>query len=270
MDGYIEVKGKRYPLGVDIGGETYHVGIATINFGNHEYVGTFNIDSAILDRFGFTLDLDHFSPTTDDLIEILFQNPSLTQPKVEDKSSKIFEHYKKIKERKLPLEPLITILYLRYGVNYFSAEPYCQRKTRGILPEGVHEGGDIQSLLRPISVRTSKQIAQLYKSLTYLAELKGYETREEYYFPNTLETIKLVLPYSGCLKMDRVNSRYYGSPILATEDVIKRVKEKFTSVRLQVVESIKKKKDGKLTKEDLDKFNGEWGFMKEIVEKIEV
>ena len=100
LDGYIEVRGKRYDLGVDIDGEKYHMGIATVNLGNHRYLGTFGIDAAILDRFGVVLDLDYYSPKVEDLIEILFsEKPKLNTPEIYDRSKEIFEGYRKVKER---------------------------------------------------------------------------------------------------------------------------------------------------------------------------
>ena len=271
LDGYIEVKGKRYDLGINIDGEKYHVGIATVNLGNHRYLGTFEIDAAILDRFGLVLNLDYYSPKVEDLIEILFsENPKLNTPEIYDRSKEIFEGYKNIKRRKLPFEASLLLLYLREGVDYISSEPYSQRKTGGILPEGVHEGGDIQRLMRPISIRAMKNFSQLYKSLTYVAELNGYPSEEDYYFQNALEVLKLVLPYSGCLKKEIVDSRYYGNPVLATEDIIKELREKFEGIKDRIISALQKKKKGKLSKDDLDYFDNEWRFLRELLMRIEI
>jgi len=271
LDGYIEVGGKRYYLGVDIGGEKYHVGFATINLGNHRYLGTFDIDFAILDRFGIVLNLDYYPPKVEDLIEILFsENPKLNIPETHDKSEKIFEGYKNVKKRSLPMEALILSLYLREGVDYISSEPYSQRKTGGILPEGVHEGGDIQRLMRPISIRSMKNFSQLYKSLNYVAELKGCTSEEDYYFENALEVLKLVLPYSGSLKKEIVDSRYYGNPVLAAEDIIKELREKFEVIKDRIALTLQKRKEGKLSKDDLDYFDNEWRFLREILMRVEI
>jgi hypothetical protein len=271
LDGYIEVRGKRYDLGVDIDGEKYHMGIATVNLGNHRYLGTFEIDAAILDRFGVVLNLDHYSPSVGDLIEILFsEKPKINIPETYDRSKEIFEGYIKVKERGLPIEAVILLLYLREGVDYISSEPYSQRKTGGILPEGVHESGDIQRLMRPISIRAMKNFSQLYKSLTYVAELNGYPSEEDYYFENALEVLKLTLPYSGSLKRERVDSRYYGNPVLATNDIIKELRKKFEVIKDRIFLSLQKKKEGKLSKDDLDYFDNEWRFLIELLKRVEI
>lgn len=258
-------------MGINIDGENYHVGIATVNLGDHRYLGTFGIDAAILDRFGLVLDLDNYSPKVEDLIEILSsEKPRLNTVGNYDRSEEIFEGYRNVKRRKLPFEAYIVILYLREGVDYISSEPYSQRKTVGSLPEGVHEGGDIQRLMRPISIRAMKNFSQLYKSLTYVAELNGYRNEEDYYFQNTLEVLKLILPYSGSLKREIVDSKYYGNPVLATNDIIKELKEKFEGIKDRIISALQKKKEGKLSKEDLDYFDGEWGFLREILKGVEV
>ncbi len=276
LDGYFEHKGKRYPLGIPIGknkdgkDEFYHVGIATINFGNHQYIGTFEIDAAILDRFGITLDLDNYPPSVRDIEKILFDEPKLVESTKEDHSEEIFEHFKRVNEREIPLETLLITLYLREGVDYISSEPYSQRKTRGVVPEEVHESADIQGLMRPISIRTAKQIAQAYKAFTYLAELRGYEGSEDYYFPNTLEILKVVLPYSGCLKPGIIESKYYGNPVLAAKDVVKLIREKFEEKKGDIVKAVVKKRKGELTQDDLEKLDGEWKFMREVLEVLKV
>ena len=271
LDGYIEVKGKRYDLGVDIGGEKYHIGIATVNLGNHRYYGTFEIDAAILDRFGVVLDLDNYPPKVEDLIEILMsENQKLNIPENYDRSQEVFEGYKNVKRRRIPFEAFVVLFYLREGVDYISCEPYSQRKTRGILPEGVHEGGDIQRLMRPISIRAMRNFSKLYKSLTYVAELNGYPSEEDYYFSNVLETLKLILPYSGCLRSEIVNSKYYGNPILATNDIIKELREKIEGIKDRIILALQKKKEGKLSTEDLDSFDGEWRFLRELLINLEV
>jgi hypothetical protein len=271
LDGYIEVRGKRYDLGVDIDGEKYHMGIATVNLGNNRYLGTFGIDAAILDRFGVILDLDYYPPKVEDLIEILdSERPKLKEPLNYDRSEEVFEGYKNIKRRELPFEAYVVLLYLREGVDYISYEPYSQRKTGGILPEGVHEGGDIQRIMRPISIRAMKNFSQLYKSLTYVAELKGYPTEEDYYFSNVLETLKLILPYSGSLKKEIVDAKYYGNPVLATEDIIKELEKKIDAIKDKIVLAISEKKKGILSKDKLDNFDGEWGFLKTLLERLEV
>lgn len=267
LDGYIEVRGAKYHLGIPVGKKHYHVGIATINTGN-KYFGTFDIDPAILDRFAIGLDLDYYPPKTSDLVEIIREEYGLREGNVKDRTNEIIEHWKKVKKQELPWETLITILYLREGVDYISSEPYSQRKTKGILPEGVHESGSIQNIMFPISIRTAKQIAYAYAAFTYVAKLHGFKDNEDYHLQNTLETLKLILPYSGCLKKEIVNSRYYGNPLLATEDVVKEIKENIESKQEDIARSLKIIKSGELTKEDLDVFGGEWKFMEDSLLKL--
>ena len=266
LDGYIEVNGVVYNLGIDIGdGKTYHVGMATINLDESKYLGTFGIDAAILDRFPIILDLDQFPPKPEDLIEILYQDVGLVVPQIRDKTSKVIEAYKQVGSRYTPLELLIIALYLREGVNYISVEPYSQRKTRGRIPEGVHESGDIQGIMFPISIRTFKNIFQVYRALDFVAEMRGCKSSEEYYYSNSLQILKLVLPHSGSLKKHVVNSHYYGNPYLATEDIIRKIKEKIEEKKYDIVEAFGKKERGRLSKEDLKKFEGEWEFIKRLL-----
>jgi len=115
-----------------------------------------------------------------------------------------------------------------------------------------------------------KNFSQLYKSLTYVAELNGYPSEEDYYFQNALEVLKLILPYSGCLKKEIVDSRYYGNPVLATEDIIKELKRKFEGIKDKIISALQKKKEGKLSKDDLDYFDNEWRFLRELLMRVEI
>jgi len=269
LDGYIEFRGRRYPLGFKLeGNEYYHVGMASINVGD-KYYGTFGIDPAILDRFGLIVDIDYYYPRTEDIIEILYQEPSLTVPQTEDRLNEILKHYKEIKSRNLPIETILVILYLNQGIDYVSKEPYSQRKLKGNIPDGTHEKGGIQGLLSPISVRCCKQIAHLYKAMTYVAELMGYPHDEDFYLNNTLEVLKLILPYSGSLKKDMVDGKYHGNQLLATQEVIREVKKKFESMSKKIVDVIVKKRNGTLILEDLESFDEEWKFVKEFIRLTE-
>jgi len=212
----------------------------------------------------------YYPPSVRDIEKILSDEPKLVESTKEDHSEEIFEHFKRVNEREMPLETLLITLYLREGVDYISSEPYSQRKTRGVVPEEVHESADIQGLMRPISIRTAKQIAQAYKAFTYLAELRGYEGSEDYYFPNTLEILKVVLPYSGCLKSEIIESKYYGNPVLAAKDVVKLIREKFEEKKGDIVDAVVKKRKGELTQDDLEKLDGEWKFMREVLEVLKV
>jgi hypothetical protein len=271
LDGYIEVKGRRYELGVNIGTTKYHVGIATVNLGDRKYLGTFGSDVAILDRFGIVLDLDYYPPQVEDLVQILTsRNPKHHAPELEDRSEEIFKGYKEVTQRKVPFELLLVLLYLRMGIDYISVEPYSQRKTYGIIPEGAHESGGLQKLMEPISIRAMKNAAQLYRSLTYVAELHGYPSHEDFYFLNALESLKLILPYSGCLKPELVTSRYYKNPMLATEDIIRELKRIFEENIDKIISALNKKKKNALTEKDIESFDGEWEFFLNLLMEVEV
>lgn len=66
-DGYVEIRGKKYPLG-DAG---YMLLVATGNPPtNGEYVGAFDEDLALLDRIGLILDTDQIEPAKGDIFAI--------------------------------------------------------------------------------------------------------------------------------------------------------------------------------------------------------
>jgi len=269
LDGYIEVNGKRYNLGIQYDkGKWYHVAIATVNIDLEKYAGTFGIDLALLDRFGIVLDLDYYATSPDDVLALLVDMTSskLRISEKRDLTRDIIELHKEVLKETVPLEVIIGALYLRDGIDYISREPYSQRKLKS-FSEKIHESGALQGLMRPISIRTARQIIQLYKTLNVITKVKGYRADEELYFDNFVSLLPLVLPYSGALNSNKVETLFYGNPMLAVEQVKREIMSAFFFIKPTLVKSFRKLKAGSLTTKDLLVFNNEWSFLRQILEK---
>lgn len=267
LDGYIEVSGKRHPIGINIDSTWYHESIATVNIEGNRYLGTFGIDAAILDRFGVILDLDHFSPLPTDVLKVLTEElgVSLNETEEDDRIQEIQKLHKIVMAEEVPLEVLLGVLYLREGVDFLSREPFSQRKVKGEL-EGVHELGGLQGIMKPISMRTAKQLIHLYKALNVLTRI-FYGKETEGYFENFVSLLPLVLPYSGSLRRSKVDTLFYGNPVLAVNKIQEEVMIAFQDKEMHLVTAIKKLKEGILKKRDLRVFKNEFKFFREILEQ---
>ncbi|MEM7825126.1 MAG: AAA family ATPase [Candidatus Aenigmatarchaeota archaeon] len=268
-DGYIEINGIKYPLGY----RGYSVGMATANFGNGRYAGTFDMDQAILDRFHLIIDIDNFYPKSTDTYDILTEStePRIIETEEIDHTEEIISAHKCLKKRKTPLSVLIADLYLVHGFDYIDNKHVSsKRKLKSSLSsiEEAHESASFHGLVFPISKRAAKYLLNLYHAMEMVAESKGFESKNEYSITNFFEVAKIALPYSGVLNTSKVETLYYGNPYECMKDVVEELKKLFKEKEDDIGVAIKEARNKKLTQHTLDKFSKDWEFFRDLLIRL--
>ena len=171
---------------IPIGDKGYVSSIATANYGNGEFRGTFDVDKALENRFGLVIDLDYeqFKPTNEDriLIDRLREAyPGVKEAPKKDLTEKIINANREIS--KLTLEPGLEALavtnFLKFGLENCEGKnkgpptlkgkswPYmCQDCSR-------NSGGEyLCSLITSPVPRTLQSMIRYASAIHYLSKLK--------------------------------------------------------------------------------------------------
>ncbi|MBI2106342.1 hypothetical protein HYT56_05920, partial [Candidatus Woesearchaeota archaeon] len=173
FDGFIEIDGKAYPIG-----SGYSVGMATGNIGQQFTESSNELGRALKDRMHLIIDTDYFMPQPIDTFDMLAsdRNPRVAFEDGEDKTQEIIEAHRKLKERDVPFEKLITASYLVHGLDYLP-DDYGGSKIglKSGWPNKLegHEAGSDEALILPVSPRAAKSIITLSQALDQIVEEGG-------------------------------------------------------------------------------------------------
>ncbi|MEO0260148.1 MAG: AAA family ATPase [candidate division WOR-3 bacterium] len=269
LDGYIEFENKKIILG-----NGYHITFATANYerkgGIIRYSGIFDMDSSIIDRFPLIINVDYFNPDPLDVIEIIENN------KYEIKrNGNYVELFKKINKEienvKLTLDAIISILYLRYGLDFCKKNKLnSKRISINSIPsicEGCHRLGEGCGYIFPPSMRFIKNLNIFSKAKNLYLKLKGIK-KEYVDYIDIIESFSFLSPFNGIINNYLIETKYMGDAYLASMEIGRMIKRKIEEKKEVLKELFLKSFEGKLAQGDLDMIEENWNFIKRIIYEI--
>lgn len=252
-DGDMDFKGKSIKLGRD----GYLSLICTANLGNGRFTGTFDIDPALYDRLHVVLDLDHYSPTTEDHFELDEQeaNPRVKDAPKRDLTQKIIQASKEIGEAtKNPgLEARAVIDYIRSGL------ANCMRNTdEGKTSVKGREwsmkcqdcsynstNSALCSLIRDPSGRRVTDSAMRYASaLQYISKLKDPNIEIDS-IDLMFKSFELVGAYKGLLNQNQLKQKYQENAPLFMAEAVEKLKADFRANEDYILTSLEEAQKGR-------------------------
>jgi len=264
FDGFIELDGKAYPIG-----NGYSVGIATGNIGQKFTESSNELGRALKDRMHVIVDVDYFSPTPSDTLEILSGS---TNPRVEfefsykDASKGIIQKHHEIKDKEIPLDKILLANYLLHGLDYSGKGS--KRKMKDAWPTELDAREQVSDigLVLPVSVRAAKSITRLSQSLDEIAKEKGATSLDT--FDSMMAAYKLVAAYSGVLNEAAVQEKYAGDRYKAIDQVILATKGEFDRNSQNIAAGLEMAYSGKTDERILNKFQDRWAFMQDTLRHL--
>ncbi|HIH17887.1 MAG TPA: AAA domain-containing protein [Nanoarchaeota archaeon] len=287
-DGYIEFQGKKVELGGELG---YHTTMASANIGNGGYVGTFEMDDAILDRFHLILNIDNYPTKVNDDVLIL-SNTSGRNPRVINHSERK-DNLKELADLSAGLGSITrdfsadaALLYLRKGFDYCLPDRSNGRESKRavlqVIPEickGCHRLGDGCGYIRPISTRATKAISALAPALKLVADAKSNEDISDdpsenerrglgvVSYKEILEAFKIVAPYADIVDSSWVRTQYKSNPNFAVDEVAEKLRRDIDTRKNVLEVSFRKSLEGKLGNQ-LNDFKEDWSFYATFLREI--
>ena len=295
FEGYIEMDGKKYPLGNDktakfrdVDGKehsenvNYGVGVWSANFGNGGFSGTVGMDDALKDRSHMIIDVDNFSPgrlNATDLDSILLGSAGEVrlkeQEKPEDATSAFIDAFTYLKQKSKTPEPvehgeeLLLFRYLTLGLDYIPCEAAdnSKRAMKDVWPAKAEEDSigvneDEKTMYRmvyPSSVSGALSVMNLARALREYTKAKDPRAKPTV-LESVIESFKLVAAYSGVIKnQQKLTEEYIGNPYKAACAITKIIQEKLES-RKNLMQAISycKAEEKPLPKKVLDECTGEF------------
>ncbi|MFZ5955776.1 MAG: ATP-binding protein [Nanoarchaeota archaeon] len=226
---------------VNIGRNGYVTSIATANYGNGEFRGTFEVDKALENRFGLILDLDHsqFQPTKEDriIMDMLRSAYSgIHEAPKHNLSDKIMHANEKISEMTLDigLEALAVLNYLKFGLENCPGKdenemPHSKGKSWPITCQDCPRNSNndfLCSLINAPVQRTLQSTVRYASALFYLAKLKN-EDLEVNAVDLMFKSFELVSTYQNVLNPAILKSEYLDQPQEMMKKVCERLKTDF-------------------------------------------
>jgi len=220
--------------GTRLGEKGYHLFIASCNINrvNGDFAGTSQINRALLNRFGITLDFDFFKRTDDD-DDVLSQRSGREQAPIRDISSKIMDAYKEITKSSCEREPWLEA-YLRM---FSSGLDYCHKDSDNLKKKAwpsncgtcSEAGKDLCSLVKQSNTGTIQLLKRFANSVNYLIQLKHDKVNVDP-FNLALESFKFTT-YHGNLNAVETFSKYGGEDQEQMRDTVRRIREKIMPVK---------------------------------------
>ncbi len=281
-DGYIEFQGKKVELGGELG---YHTTMASANIGdggNGGYVGTFEMDDAILDRFHLILNMDNYPTEVKDDILIL-SNTKGRNPRVinhtsrEEKAGELAELNSGLELVTRDFSADVALLYLRKGFDYCLPDKSNGRESKRavlqVIPEickGCNRLGDGCGYIRPISTRAAKAISALAPALKLVADARSKEEGFSRHITHkeVLEAFKIVAPYADIIDQTWVRDQYKGNPNFAVDVVAGKLRGDIESKNEPMESAFKKALKGELSQSHLENFKEDWKFYGTVLQEI--
>ncbi len=293
-EGFIEIDGKKYSLGSvhsrmfkGLDGKkrkesfNFCIGVWSANFGNGAYTGTVSMDKALKDRSHLIIDVDNFSPGSEnpsDLDAILLASSGEVKLKDQkdpkDHTSDFVDSFAFLKQMAKTPDPkelgeeLLLFRYLVQGLDYIpcAAANNSKRKMKDVWPSKAEEdsiGSDdevmLYRMLYPSSIRGAQAIINLSRALRAYTKAKNPKSRPKV-LNSVIESFKLVAPYSGVIdNPQRLVEKYVSNPYTASCDAARIIKSQLDG-RRDLIDAIVyfRAEDKPFSKEILDECQGQF------------
>ena len=280
FDGYIVFDGPKGPVKINLGrmvdaGIFYHVVVASANIGSDRYIGTSPIDPALLDRSHVILNVDNFSPTTLDDVAIIggTETARLVDYTNSDKTEEIIGIYRDVKGIHLSFDALITLLYLKKGLD---ACIHPQNPTHRKLPllsaipdmcTGCRELAGGCGYITPISTRTEKATVLFAKALKVVADAKSGDEVEglRVTYQDVLSAFSLIGPFSGILDNNWVRKEFLGNHQFGINNLVKKIGLEMHGLQEVLLESFTQATEGNLTDGTRDRYQVRWAWFGDVL-----
>jgi len=269
-DGTFSYDGKQVKLGIN----GYHVVIASANPGA-KYIGTFLSDPALLDRFHLIINFSNYQPEIIDLSNIVLEfNSPRCQPftQLNDYTNTIIQLWNGVKYLNLTLDGLLSVLFLRKGVDYCESGKGSHSKIKmaayipGQICEGCHSAGGSCGKVFPLSTRGLLNVKCLAAGLKVVSDSKRKNVEHpDIDYLEIFNAYSLIAGCSGIIDERWVGSKYYGDIGLFINLVLKEYTNAFENKKNEIGGAFKEALEGKLSEEMLTYFDGMWGWLKELL-----
>jgi len=252
-NGRLIQKGQSTP----IGDKGYVSSIATANYGNGEFKGTFDMDKALENRFGLVLDLDYeqFQPTKEDRILIARlreAHPGIKEAPKRDLTDKIIQASREISGATLTpgLEATAVLDFLKFGLENCQGQDKQSPRPKGKdWPYSCQDcsrntGGDtVCSLVTAPVQRTLQSIARYASALNYLAKLK---TPQQEINPVDLmfKAFELTSAYQNILNPAKLKADFSDEPPRMMAEVAETLKQDFRANQDFILSSLDEARKG--------------------------
>jgi len=268
-DGYVEIDGRKYPIG-----DGNSIMIASGNVGDGKYGGTFKLDAALTDRCHAIIDLNNFTPTPMDLFEILETNHDPHVPTVadEDHSDAIIAIQKDMAQLRPSVEMNVAALFLRYGLDWCEKKKTTKKRIEKALPRicnGCHELGWGCGYVTGISTRAAKAIVNLTLALQQVA---ASQSRVSAVQPDPLQDMldvlsvfKLIGPQAGILNEQKVMQDHCGNPYMFLKEIVTHLTaNEFEAKRGELISMFQQIAQGRVEQTTRSGFTKVWSFMQDL------
>ncbi len=268
LDGYIEFENRKIYLG-----NGYHIVFATANYEREgivsRYHGIFEMDASILDRFGVIINIDLFPPSPLDTIEII--NSFYEEIKGEDFSEYFKEKYNEIKKIPLSLDAIISILYLRYGLDYCEKNSLNSKKmfisNIPLICEGCHRFGNGCGYILPPSIRFLKSLVLFSKARVFYLNTNGLK-KEMVEYTDLLEDFSFLSVFKGIINNHFIYEKYSGDFLKAGIELKNKIKREIEDKKEKIKEIIVSSLKGKMHEEYFKEMYGEWEFLRKVSQSV--
>lgn len=179
FDGYIEIRGQKYPLGTG----NYMLAVGTGNpTNNGDHPGVFEEDIALLDRIPLILNVDEVEHADGDIAAIMLADLNKNDIPLSDMTDEVLSAYSYLRgKRKKELEFAATIALLsEFAYNELRYVRVADKKLDKAQDQswrdklqGEHNGGKMISYASDVSVRTLKQAASFGFAVFQMASIES-------------------------------------------------------------------------------------------------
>ncbi|MEO0253554.1 MAG: hypothetical protein ABIM13_05765, partial [candidate division WOR-3 bacterium] len=178
---------------------------------------------------------------------------------------------KEIENVKLTLDAIISILYLRYGLDFCKKNKLnSKRISINSIPsicEGCHRLGEGCGYIFPPSMRFIKNLNIFSKAKNLYLKLKGIK-KEYVDYIDIIESFSFLSPFNGIINNYLIETKYMGDAYLASMEIGRMIKRKIEEKKEVLKELFLKSFGGKLAQGDLDMIEENWNFIKRIIYEI--
>lgn len=249
-DGYIEIRGKKYPLGDAL--QAYCLMFATGNPPtNGEYTGVFDEDEALLDRIGLILNVNDYPITENDTAEIKMRRISKGSLQTMDMREDVLRGNRLLKDLTGTTLHYLGIIsaYINSRFRFFESGGRRYDKTqvqnwRYMLQEGSHSSADRIAYASDISQRAQQENTLAEALLLYYSGFKSLEGQDgplptDIMLDCYLDTLMLSLRYDRrFLPSEFIGEHHSGDVKEYLDEVKKSLKNEINSETLDECASI--------------------------------
>lgn len=231
--------------GISLGKEGYHLLMSACNLDriNGDFAGTSEINKALLNRFGVTLDHDFFSPTETDRneFEMAEKTGKIKLAPPQDLSQKILQAYKEIGQRAKAFNPLFSAYsrFISSGLEH--CEKDNDKKKKKIWPSNCAScdfpNRGLCSLVKNSPTGTIEAVKRFANSVAYLLELKYGKDISLDPFDLVLESYKFTT-YHGALNSLLAIADFSGEDQEQMNKVVSEMKKAINPIKSFLEKSI--------------------------------